>query len=118
MRRMLVMPPPTTATAPPASATLPPVRVKFARLTFSGVLMLKTRLAPAASIVISSNWPLIERSSVMSNSPRARTMGTPSTTGVLMVTYRAAAPRPAGSFALAQPTAAELERRRKMEREK
>ena len=41
---------------------------------------------------------------------------TSSTTGVLMVTYRAAAPRPAGSFAFEQPTEAELERRRKMER--
>ena len=41
---------------------------------------------------------------------------TASTTGVLMLTYRAAAVRPAGSFALEQPTGAEIERPRKMER--
>jgi len=41
-----------------------------------------------------------------------------STTGVLMNVYRAAAPRPVGTFALEQPTAAELERRRKIAREK
>ena len=40
-----------------------------------------------------------------------------STTGVLMNVYRAAAPKPVGSFATEQPSAAELERRRKMERE-
>jgi len=43
---------------------------------------------------------------------------TSSTTGVLMATYRAAAPRPAGSFAFEQPTERELERRRKMDRGK
>jgi dihydrofolate reductase len=42
---------------------------------------------------------------------------TSSTTGVLMATYRAAPARPAGSFALGQPSAAEIERRRRWERE-
>jgi len=42
---------------------------------------------------------------------------TSSTTGVLMATYRAAPARPAGSFALGQPSDAEIERRRRWERE-
>jgi dihydrofolate reductase len=42
---------------------------------------------------------------------------TSSTTGVLMVTYRAAPARPAGSFASQQPSVAEIERRRRMQRE-
>jgi dihydrofolate reductase len=42
---------------------------------------------------------------------------TSSTTGVLMATYRAAPARPAGSFAPTQPSAAEMERRRRWERE-
>jgi dihydrofolate reductase len=42
---------------------------------------------------------------------------TSSTTGVLMATYRAAPARPAGSFALGQPSTAEIERRRRWERE-
>lgn len=40
-----------------------------------------------------------------------------STTGVLMNTYRRAGAIPKGSFAFEQPTAAEVERRRKMARE-
>src|SRR4029450_11338882 len=42
---------------------------------------------------------------------------TSSTTGVLMATYRAAPARPAGSFALGQPSDAEIERLRRWERE-